>query len=336
MKLSFVAAVFKQGWHLSPKVCGRQRTCRKYCVVMASCRKRRPENVPGNLYVDNSCIDCDTCRWLAPNIFSRSKGQSCVHKQPESTEEEEAALRAMVSCPTGSIRVEKPCKHVKKTQDSFPYPVHGELLNIFYMGFASAKSFGAHSYLWLLPTDSPTASPKSVLVDSPRFFTPLARNVQSLVTPENSVDWMFLTHRDDVADHDKWSSYLKARRIIHHADAVGSLQSVEWILDGDGPWYLSEDLKLVHVPGHTRGSTVLIDKRNGVAFTGDHLAFDVEMGELCAFPQVCWYSWKQQKSSVEKLMDEPFEWILPGHGRPFHFKNEKERKELLGRIAKEV
>ncbi|EME27679.1 hypothetical protein Gasu2_17880 [Galdieria sulphuraria] len=335
MELSFVTSPFKLSRHLSRTIYGRHRKCRKYCVVVASCRKRRQENVAGNIYVDTSCIDCDTCRWLAPNIFSRKDGQSYVHKQPESTQEEEAAFKALVSCPTGSIRLERPCKLVKQTQDSFPYPVHADLPNIFYMGFASAKSFGAHSYLWLSSADSPTFSfPNSILVDSPRFFTPLAKNVQNRIAPGNCVDWMFLTHRDDVADHEKWSSYLKARRIIHYADAVGSLQSVEWILEGDGPWYLSEDLKLVHVPGHTRGSTVLIDKRNGVAFTGDHLAFDMEIGELCAFPEVCWYSWKEQRSSVEKLMDEPFEWILPGHGRPFHFHNEKERKELLGRIAK--
>lgn len=253
-----------------------------------------------------------SCRWMAPHTFSRSNGQSYVHKQPESAQELEAALRALVSCPTGSIRLEKPCQQVKQAQDSFPYPVHADLPNIFYMGFSSAKSFGACSYLWLSTNSS---SPSCILVDSPRFFTPLARNVQSRIAPSTCVDWMFLSHRDDVADHEKWSSYLKAKRIIHSADAVGPLQSVEWILEGEGPWYLSEDLKLVHVPGHTKGSVVLIDKRNGVAFTGDHLAFDMETDKLSAFPEVCWYSWKEQKASVEKLIDEPFEWILPGHGR---------------------
>ena len=32
-------------------------------------RDRRPENVPGDLFVDHTCIDCDTCRWMAPGVF---------------------------------------------------------------------------------------------------------------------------------------------------------------------------------------------------------------------------------------------------------------------------
>ncbi|KAK4528191.1 hypothetical protein GAYE_SCF53G6126 [Galdieria yellowstonensis] len=319
----------KSRWHLRVHI--GKKVARRCIAATAAPRQRRPENVAGNIYVDTSCIDCDTCRWMAPLTFARSGEQSYVYKQPESKEEMEAALRALVSCPTGSIRLEKACKLVKQAQESFPYQVHPDLPNIFYMGFASPKSFGACSYLWL---SNDSSSPMSILVDSPRFFTPLARNVQNRIAPEKVVDWMLLTHRDDVADHVKWSSYLSARRIIHSEDAIGSLQSVEWILQGEGPWYLSEDLKLVHVPGHTKGSVVLIDKKRGVAFTGDHLAFDMEVGELTAFPQVCWYSWKQQKLSVEKLMEEPVEWILPGHGRIFRFKNERERKELLGKIAK--
>ncbi|XP_015064361.1 uncharacterized protein LOC107009532 [Solanum pennellii] len=27
---------------------------------------RRPQNVSGEFFVDHTCIDCDTCRWMAP------------------------------------------------------------------------------------------------------------------------------------------------------------------------------------------------------------------------------------------------------------------------------
>ena len=33
---------------------------------MASLAKLLPENVPGEFFVDSTCIDCDTCRQLAP------------------------------------------------------------------------------------------------------------------------------------------------------------------------------------------------------------------------------------------------------------------------------
>eukprot|EP00871_Galdieria_phlegrea_P004986 jgi/Galph1/5489/GphlegSOOS_G4180.1 len=301
-------------------------------------RRRRKENVPGNIYVDSSCIDCDTCRWMAPYTFARQNGQSYVFQQPQTEEELQNALRALVSCPTGSIREEKPSKIVKEAQTSFPFPVHVDLSTVYYMGFASPKSFGACSYLW---TDFQTQSPTTVMVDSPRYFTPLAKNILELYGP---VEWIFLTHRDDVADHERWSSFFNAKRIIHEQDAIGNLQNVEWILQGEGPWYLSDQLKLIHVPGHTRGSTVILDQKHGVLFTGDHLAFDADIGQLSAFPKVCWYDWQQQKASVAKLMEESFEWILPGHGRIlsdfglcrcYRFRTQQERKDMLLKVIKE-
>ncbi|MGB5768342.1 MAG: ferredoxin, partial [Crocosphaera sp.] len=36
---------------------------------MATIEKRRSENIPGNFYVDSTCIDCDTCRWMSPTVF---------------------------------------------------------------------------------------------------------------------------------------------------------------------------------------------------------------------------------------------------------------------------
>jgi hypothetical protein len=32
---------------------------------------RRAENVPGDLFVDETCINCDTCRWMAPGKKKR-------------------------------------------------------------------------------------------------------------------------------------------------------------------------------------------------------------------------------------------------------------------------
>ena len=36
---------------------------------MANPKKRVPENVPGDFFVDSTCIDCDTCRQIAPAVF---------------------------------------------------------------------------------------------------------------------------------------------------------------------------------------------------------------------------------------------------------------------------
>ena len=66
------------------------------------------ENAPGDLFVDSSCIECDTCRELAPEIFGSTKsGQSFVRRQPAAESEWRPALWAVVSCPTASIGAER-------------------------------------------------------------------------------------------------------------------------------------------------------------------------------------------------------------------------------------
>src|SRR5882757_6890636 len=37
---------------------------------MANPKKRVPENIPGDFFVDSTCIDCDACRQIAPSVFA--------------------------------------------------------------------------------------------------------------------------------------------------------------------------------------------------------------------------------------------------------------------------
>ena len=72
---------------------------------MADKNLKTPENVPGKFYVDNTCIDCDMCRNIAPAIFKRHDdgGYSYAFKQPATVEELAQAEEARVSCPTETI-----------------------------------------------------------------------------------------------------------------------------------------------------------------------------------------------------------------------------------------
>ena len=72
---------------------------------MAERDDRVPENVPGRFYVDDTCIDCDACREMAPDNFERSddNGYSFVAKQPSTPEEEEQCQDALEGCPVESI-----------------------------------------------------------------------------------------------------------------------------------------------------------------------------------------------------------------------------------------
>jgi ferredoxin len=71
---------------------------------MATLLDRVPQNVAGKYYVDTSCIDCDQCRAIAPELFGRTEdGMSFLLKQPGTAEEIASAEEAVNACATSSI-----------------------------------------------------------------------------------------------------------------------------------------------------------------------------------------------------------------------------------------
>lgn len=72
---------------------------------MADRTDKNPLNVPGKYYNDLSCIDCDLCREIAPQIFTRDddEGLSYVWNQPVTPDEIAAAEEARQACPTETI-----------------------------------------------------------------------------------------------------------------------------------------------------------------------------------------------------------------------------------------
>jgi ferredoxin len=72
---------------------------------MADKLSKQPENAPGPWYVDMSCALSRMCIEEAPNLLKYTKDETAVHflKQPETSEEMDAAQRAMDVCPTLAI-----------------------------------------------------------------------------------------------------------------------------------------------------------------------------------------------------------------------------------------
>ncbi|ARV61732.1 MBL fold metallo-hydrolase [Nostocales cyanobacterium HT-58-2] len=270
---------------------------------MAHLNLRRPQNVSGDFYVDTSCIDCDTCRWMAPEVFTEVDEQSAVYHQPANEGERLAALQALLACPTSSIgTVEKP-QDVKVAQLSFPIPVED---NVYHCGYHSENSYGAASYFIQRPEGN-------ILVDSPRFTPPLVKRLEKM----GGIRYVYLTHKDDVADHQKFAEHFQCQRILHKDDITAGTRGVEIQLTGTEPFELAPDMLIIPVPGHTKGHTVFLYK-NKFLFTGDHLAWSDELKHLQAFPNYNWYSWSEQIKSMRKLANYTFEWVLPGHGRRYH------------------
>ncbi len=283
---------------------------------MARATDRIAENVDGDFFVDSSCIDCDLCRQLAPATFARTdrRAQSYVHQQPGDDAARHRALMALVACPTSSIGTVR--KHDSRAAArAFPEPIADD---VYFCGWASEASYGAAA--WLV-----RRAGGNVLIDSPRAASTLMTRLEEL----GGVRTMFLTHRDDVADHQAFHDRFGCDRIIHRSDAV---RGAERVIDGDDPVRIADDLVIVPVPGHTRGSCVLV-YRDTFAFTGDHVwATDDEDG-LEAGADVCWYSWPAQKRSMARLAEHRFEWVLPGHGRRFRAASADAMRAELLRVA---
>jgi len=270
---------------------------------MAHLTQRRSENVSGDFYVDATCIDCDTCRWMAPETFHAAGDQSAVHHQPANAVERLRAMQALLSCPTASIgTIEKP-QDMKQVHHSLPIPITE---TVYHCGYHAENSYGAASYLIQRPEGN-------VLVDSPRFAPPLVKQLEAM----GGIRYLYLTHRDDVADHQKFHQHFGCDRILHQDEITPSTQDVEIQLSGLEPFELEPDLLIIPVPGHTKGHTVLL-YNNTILFTGDHLAWSDDLHHLYAFRRACWYSWAALTQSMKRLAGYSFEWVLPGHGRRYH------------------
>jgi len=287
---------------------------------MANPKKAVQWNVDGDFFVDSTCINCDTCRQLAPHTFVDAGPYSSVFHQPQTAMQEEEAFQALLCCPTGSIGTRGHNK-AKEVLCDFPLLIDED---VFYTGFNSEKSYGANAF-FIKHSDG------NWLVDAPKYLPQLARALKDL----GGIRYIFLTHRDDVADAALYAKEFGAERIIHKDDLDAEPDS-EIVISGKSLTEHSADFKFVPVPGHTRGHMVLIYK-DKYLFSGDHLHFDREEKHLAAYREVCWYSWREQTKSMNALTNYSFEWVLAGHGDRVHLaanEMQKQLGELVERMRK--
>jgi glyoxylase-like metal-dependent hydrolase (beta-lactamase superfamily II) len=249
---------------------------------------------------------------MAPSVFDRRGEHSRVHHQPADPNETEAALRALLACPTGSIgAVEK--HDLIDTRNAFPIVIDGE---VHHCGYHAESSFGAASYFIRRPPERGG----NVLIDSPRFTNTLVRRLEEM----GGVATMFLTHGDDLADQAKYAAHFDCVRVMHAADAP---PEIERKIVGIEPAAIDPELLVIPTPGHTRGSACLLFRETHL-FSGDHVAWSESRKQIIGFRDACWYSWDRQIESMERLARHRFEWILPGHGRRCQLSAERMAEEM--------
>ena len=102
-------------------------------------------------------------------------------------------------------------------------------------------------------------------------------------------------------------------------------ERLERVAEGDILQAGDYSLKVVSVPGHTPGNSMLWDEKHGIMFTGDHVLFDIS-------PNITsWYKVKDSLSmyldSLHKALQYDVKQALPGHRKPGNYRERIE--ELL-------
>ncbi|TYG35917.1 hypothetical protein ES288_D13G022200v1 [Gossypium darwinii] len=306
-------------------------------------KQRRPQNADGDFFVVG--CSCSADHWLRiinydvgqdlrnystfkafyflllQQVFTRAGGMSAVYKQPTCKQDRLKALQALLSCPTNSIRTEVPPPDILEAQKTFPIPI-------------DEKKLPVTPYCTFILEYRLTDCIANMIIFSgclslPKFTERLARKIEEL----GGVCYMFLTHKDDVADHGKWSKRFSCNRILHSGDVEACTADVETKLDGNGPWRLGQDIMLIHTPGHTEGSVCLFYMPLKILFTGDHLLMRESGLDIVAMYNR--YSVGTQLDSVKKLLNLDFNWIIPGHGRRIEFKDVGEKNAVLEAFVEE-
>lgn len=168
-----------------------------------------------------------------------------------------------------------------------------------------------------------------LLIDAGTGFHPkiLVRELHELDLFFEDIKRVILTHAH--FDHAggahlfklaKLGAHRDEAEIVENGDSIASLanlfsatlkkKNVDFKLD-DGDVIKSGDIKLrvIHTPGHTKGSICIYDAKNKMLFSGDTV-FASSHGRV-DFPGS---SSREMKQTLEKLSKLDIDRILPGHG----------------------
>jgi glyoxylase-like metal-dependent hydrolase (beta-lactamase superfamily II)/ferredoxin len=275
--------------------------------------KRNPESAPGDWFIDRRCINCAAARHVAPGLIIERGDYSVFAREPSTPEEVHQAWLAAELCPTRSIRTES---HLRPPDRVYPHRLAD---GIYLCGHNHRASFGAHSYFVIRDSGN-------LLVDSPQFTKKLVGPFEEM----GGISKVLLSHRDDVADAERWAAHFDADVYIHEDDRSAA-PFANHILGGATPAEatdLGHGVLAIPVPGHTKGSVVyLVDEK--YLFTGDSLTWSYDRGAMRAFRGACWYSWPTQKKSLTGLASYGFNQVFSGHGPWSPWREQDEMNALL-------
>ena len=304
---------------------------------------------------EEEMIDAQAALRACPVAAIRLENQAYRNHRnmPPLTEEEQIMVSTMSSA--GGKDADGPL---------FPRRVSPNVDDVYFVGHHNSASFGAAPYL------VKSSNKGWIMIDSPKYSKSAVAAIESLTGSGEGPSYMVLTHVDDTADHLKWhEQYPNMKRIFHSGDLgrhnwIGdqTLEDVELLhnlkstdsqlqlttLEGESVDYdtaqdHTDDVLIVHTPGHSPGSITLwkrstsIDTNDGAIFTGDTYAYTTrDGGHMSGFPRYG-NNLSQQAKTLKLLLDLDWHLVAPGHGHPRDYTTydndaivkEKQEKEMV-------
>jgi ferredoxin len=195
-----------------------------------------PKNAEGNFYVTEQCVDCDVCRWMCPKVFEKKNFFTTVERQPETTEEKIAAYQALVTCPTGAIKVKVEESIIREAIKSLPKEIDPiSIPGVYHTGFHSPESYSCIPYFIKREAGN-------ILIDCPRYNEYLAENIKSL----GGIHTLIVTHTDDAPHHKIWKEVFPDMiRVIHMLDVDQDTEGFEVQLKGMDKWFPDNDVEII-------------------------------------------------------------------------------------------
>jgi len=167
-------------------------------------------------------------------------------------------------------------------------------------------SFGGISYL--IKEDD-----FEFMVDVPEYV----ESNLSFIEQNGAPRFIFLTHRDDVADAERFKEQFGSELIVHESEKY-VVRNPDITFRN---FYKTGGAMIIHTPGHSPGSSTLFYPKEKVMFTGDHVTADRGRPVVENFSWT--YDYDMQIRSAHQLLDYDFEYILAGHGGRWLIRNAK-------------
>ena len=282
---------------------------------MANRAEALKENVPGSFFVDSTCIDCDTCRQLAPATFGETGEFSFVQLQPRDRGESRARPARIGGLPH---RLDRDADRPRCRGPSRDFPL-ALARGVLYCGFNSRKSFGGNSY-FVRASRRQLADRFATLCGAPGAAVCGARAASATSSSRIATMWPMRRSMRRALGRSGSSTGWNCPRspmpsALSKARCRSSWRPVSW------PF---------RRPGHTRGHCALL-YRDEFLFSGDHVWWSRNRGRLNASRDVCWYSWKEQVESVALLERIPSNGCCPatGSGRGFRGGDGRQVRRLV-------